>query len=763
MRRHRFPKEIDRRCTGQARRCVPLHVHTVSCALALFGSAQAEIVVDGLLDEPEWQDAKVCADWGRTQPYAQDQPRYRNELRIASTPEGLIAAFTLDHPPSEPRVKTRSPRDAGLPGDSVTLVVDFDANGQIGYEFSVGLGGGVRDGLVLNQNEFDRDWDGVWQHSVRETADQWVVELKVPWTTVSMRDSDAEQRTIAIYANRYLFERAERFACPAIDLARPAFLSDLQRFTFSRQENAQSFDLIPYSTASSDLLHDSTEWKAGADIVWKPSARLRMAAALNPDFGQVETDELVVDFSAIETSFTDKRPFFTEDQGIFDLRTPARGQLIYTRRIGAAPDDDSAGSANIDAALKLTGSTDQLAYGVFAAQEEDYSAGFGRLFTATRVAMPLPRARIGHLASWTDRPLLERSALINAVDAEVTPSDWWRLAGQVIRSDIQQQAVRSEGYEAWLQADLNRSGALSHTVTLLSIDDRFEMDDLGFLERNALRQGERETNRHIASPDPGQRVSGETQRLYLQYRENTDGQRLASRMQISRDVQYTSTWRAYQELRYVPSAVDDLISRGNGIVRMDQRASAYVEFATPRYGKWSYDFATFLFQQGVSGYSVNTFLRASWFPSDSVTASLAIFPEWSDDWLLWERDNLFGSYSERRLDFDFRLDWIPAPRHELRMRWQWIGIQAEPRRVYRTDPRGELITSTDTLAPFTVNNLGVQLRYRYEIGPLSDLFFVYGRGGYRFMRDDRDVDGLFGNMLDVRDADQLLLKIRLRM
>jgi hypothetical protein len=146
-----------------------------------------------------------------------------------------------------------------------------------------------------------------------------------------------------------------------------------------------------------------------------------------------------------------------------------------------------------------------------------------------------------------------------------------------------------------------------------------------------------------------------------------------------------------------------------------------------------------------------------------VTMALALTPQWSDDWLLWDSANLFGSFSERRLDLDFRLDWIPAPRHELRMRWQWIAIQAEPQQAYRSDARGELRAAPEVLAPFTVNNLGVQLRYRYEIGPLSDLFFVYGRGGFRFMQDERDVGELFGNMLDVRDADQLLVKIRFRM
>ncbi len=67
-----------------------------------------------------------------------------------------------------------------------------------------------------------------------------------------------------------------------------------------------------------------------------------------------------------------------------------------------------------------------------------------------------------------------------------------------------------------------------------------------------------------------------------------------------------------------------------------------------------------------------------------------MLPQYSDDWLLWEQGNLFGTYRARRLDFDFRLDWIPAPRHELRIKWQWIGIEAEPRQAWRTDANGEL-------------------------------------------------------------------------
>lgn len=771
--------------TGHAPRR-PRHRHGLLdlCALLTLYTAtalqvaRADIVVDGLIDESEWQSAIHCDDWRRTLPFARDRPRYRNDILLLSTEQGLAAAFVIDQPPVERRIKPRTPRDSErLTGDSVALMVDFDATGQVGYEFAIGLGGGVRDGLITNQNKFDRDWDGAWQHAVRETDAQYFVELFIPWSSISMRESRSETRTIGVYATRYLSERGERYACPGITSESAVFLADFQRLKISQHASAEAFNFVPYGTAISDLLNDDTHFKAGADLSWKVSPNLSLAATLNPDFGQVESDELVVDFSAIETVFTDKRPFFTENQGIFDLRTPANGQLIYTRRVGGVPDDGSAGSSDIDAALKLTGTVRSFVYGAFVAQEKDYNNDTGRLFGAARVALPLERARVGYLATWTDHPYLQRDALINAVDYELTPNDWWRMSGQVIRSDIgssnadlfrlsgasARSAPNASGYESWLQSDFNRSGSVTHTLKLLYIDESFDLNDLGYMERNSLRQVEWDTNRRVASTGES-RIGGETQRLYAFYRENVDGQRLQSRLQLSRDVQYASAWRAYEELRYTTSGVDDLLSRGNGPVQLDDRLEVYFDTVSPRFGDWQFTVGGYLFQQGVEDYAGRLEFLASWYPTDKLTVRLDLLPQHSEDWLLWEGGNLFATYRAERLDFDFRVDWIPAPRHELRVKWQWIGIDARPRNAYRTDPAGNLRPAPDIVAPFTVNNLGLQIRYRYEIGPASEIFLVYGRGGFDLLRDDdRAVSSLFTDMTDVRDADQVLVKIRYRL
>ncbi|HKE94333.1 MAG TPA: DUF5916 domain-containing protein [Povalibacter sp.] len=745
-------------------------------ALLAPGVVRAGITVDGHLDEPEWQQAVHCSPWQRTEPFALDEPRFGNDIRIVATPQGLAAAFTIDQPASERRVKPRTPRDSeNLTGDAVGLIIDFDATGQVGYEFSVGLAGGVRDGLVTNQNRIDRDWDGAWQHAVRETEDQWFVELLIPWETVNMRASDGASRTVGIYATRYLFDHNERYACPGIAEQTPAFLSDLQHVNISPYQAPATLDFVPYATAIRDNIAEETDFKVGADLSWKPSQNLWLTATLNPDFGQVESDELVVDFSAIETVFTDKRPFFTENQGIFDVRTPANGQLIYTRRVGAAPDDGSAGSSDIDGALKITGNADRLAYGAFVAQEDGYDSDLGRRFAASRLVLPTPHGRVGYLGTWTEHPFFDRDALVNALDYDITPNDWWRVAGQLIRSDIDTAGDNTTGYQAWLQTDLNRSSSLTHTIRLLYIDDDFDLNDLGYMERNSLRQAEWDTYRRVAAAGEDARVSGETQRLYLVYRENDFGQRLQSRIQLSRDVQYRSAWLAYEEFRVTPGGIDDLISRGNGPVDLDTRYSLYGDFTSPRFGNWQYLVGAWVFQEGVEDYSARLQFRTTWYPSDKLTLRLDLLPQYSDDWLLWQHDHLFGTYRARRLDFDFRLDWIPVHGHELRIKWQWIGIDAEPRQAWVNDPSGQLhpvdatpmtlfVPGGPAVVPFTVSNLGLQIRYRYEIAPQSELFLVYARGGYDQLDDDeRTVRDLFRDMGEVRDSDQFLIKFRYRL
>jgi hypothetical protein len=337
---------LGARCGAHAPRAL---LTLAACLLAPL--AQAAISVEGLLDEPEWQQAQVIDDFVVTQPFTLARPDFPTEARILGTPAGIAVAFLVTQPPGVARQRAQTPRDADIPGDSVTVYVDFNADGVTAYAFTVGLSGAVQDATLTDENKYSTDWDGDWQHAVQEQDARWTVEILILWSTASMHGSATAQRTLAVLFERNLGFNGQHSSSAAESFARRPFVSHFPRLQLAQYVQSE-FHVFPYVSVLDNLLDSRADFKTGLDLFWKPSGDFQLAAALNPDFGQIESDNLVVNFDAIETFFSDKRPFFTENQGFFDLPTPNGGQLIYSRRIGAAS-DAGAGTANIDAALKF--------------------------------------------------------------------------------------------------------------------------------------------------------------------------------------------------------------------------------------------------------------------------------------------------------------------------------------------------------------------------------------------------------------------------
>jgi Domain of unknown function (DUF5916) len=134
------------------------------------------------------------------------------------------------------------------------------------------------------------------------------------------------------------------------------------------------------------------------------------------------------------------------------------------------------------------------------------------------------------------------------------------------------------------------------------------------------------------------------------------------------------------------------------------------------------------------------------------------------DSLIWQEDTLFGHFAREQMFVTAQLNWFPTSRHELRAKMQWLGLHSERARAFRLQDDGRLSPSDETLDDFAINNFGLQLRYRFAIAPQSDFFAVYSRGGDTFdTRDDAGLNQLFDRALQLRDADQIVLKVRYRM
>jgi hypothetical protein len=398
--------------------------HLVGVALAFAAApALATMSVDGRLDESEWQAAQRFEDFRVTEPFSGAKAGFPTRLLVLARPEGLYLALRMDIPPAQ-RVHGQSPRDAQpLAADPAVFMVDFEGQGRTAYEFTVTISNTIRDGVVLNQSQVSYDWDAVWFHGVEETEQGWTAEVMIPWWVAPGGDGVGEQRTIGLYAAMYLKTQSRRVSYPAVEALNPTFVADFQKVEVPRYAGG-TLDFYPYVSADIDRPGETTQGRAGIDLFWKPNSSQQLTATLNPDFGQVESDDLVVNFSATETFFSDKRPFFTEGQQLFDVRFTNEGRLVNTRRIGAAPDAGPEGVTDVLAAAKYTGQTGGLEYGLFGAVEDDPAEAEGRDFLVARPKQSAGSFSVGWIGTWARRPTLAREATVNTLEA-----NWYPRAG----------------------------------------------------------------------------------------------------------------------------------------------------------------------------------------------------------------------------------------------------------------------------------------------------------------------------------------------
>lgn len=160
------------------------------------------------------------------------------------------------------------------------------------------------------------------------------------------------------------------------------------------------------------------------------------------------------------------------------------------------------------------------------------------------------------------------------------------------------------------------------------------------------------------------------------------------------------------------------------------------------------------------GYTLN--IEPTYFVSDAFSVYVGVYADWNPDWLVWETGNLIGSFEETELHFDAGLNWTIGSKQELRVKLQAIGLKGSLQQAYRVSASGDAVPSSDPVDDIDVRNLGFQIRYRYELAPLSYLYVVYGRGGFDQEPTDEGARGLLRDSFSLRDDEQLLIKLSYR-
>jgi hypothetical protein len=400
------------------------------------------VQLDGRLDESIWQTADAATGFVQREPVEGTPASDATEVRFVLTPDALIIGARMRSSTPERIRALVGRRDSALPTEELFVSLDTRGDRLTAYSFVVTPGGTRRDLFHPSDNlgSQDESWDPVWQVETALDATGWTAEVRIPLT--QLRFDAASAGTWGVNLIRTIPDRNESSYWVLVGRNETGWSSRMGQLSGLGALNApRRLEIVPYAavegtrvgtTDPDDPFSERSSGTArfGADVKLGLGSSLTLDAAINPDFGQVEADPAVVNLTAFETFFEERRPFFIEGSNLFGGRS-----TFYSRRIGAAPPGsadapyaESANNSTILTAAKVTGRLPSGlsvgALGAVTAEENirtfDPDGGFGNAIVAPLTGygiltaqQELGRTRSTAKASFTvvQRDLADGSAL----------------------------------------------------------------------------------------------------------------------------------------------------------------------------------------------------------------------------------------------------------------------------------------------------------------------------------------------------------------
>jgi uncharacterized protein DUF5916 len=353
----------------------------VDTPIATAQRTTGAIHIDGRLDEPDWGRMPSIGPLTQREPLEGRPATEATDVRILFDEQALYVGIVCHE--SHPRglVSTQLTRDANLDvDDRVTVVLDPFFDHRNGFFFQVNPAGARSDGQISNNAQsLSREWDGIWDAAVTRTSDGWTAELSIPFKTLRFRPDQSVWGLNVERQIKHLFE-TDRWAAARVTswIGNLADAGQLAGLEGARQ--GHGLDVRPYVSGGRDT--GDGQFTSGLDVVKNLTPNLNASVTVNTDFAETEADIRQVNLTRFPLFFPEKRTFFLEGAGVFDVAGLAGGtDLIpfFTRRIGIHGNEDiGGGQVPIGVGAKIVG------------RQSDYNIGV--LDVETRA---LPEASLG--------------------------------------------------------------------------------------------------------------------------------------------------------------------------------------------------------------------------------------------------------------------------------------------------------------------------------------------------------------------------------
>ena len=739
------------------------------------------IVIDGNLDEPEWQTAFKITEFYESDPYTLRKTDDETEAYIFSNEDGIYVGF-INYQDESTMLSNRTMRDEmSSLSEKNSINIDFDGDRTKAYIIAVALGDSLVDAIKIQSGDFKTDWDGDWIAKTKQFKTYWTSEFYLPWNVVLMNQSETKKRRINYSALRYKASEQAWYSSAGTMAMRADYFQELDSLEINNFTRSK-LNFFPYFAFNKNTPQNFQESNIGAELFYNSGKGSQINLTVNPDFGQAESDDVIVNFSAQETFYKEKRAFFTENQSLFDISNYERYSIINTRRIGAAPsyncleelnEEDCINTrknySDIDFSMRFTQKNGQNNYGIFLAKESDEDFSKGREFIALRGKTKINSKTLGYMVTNVENDFLGTKSTVNVFDYINVRSEKLTTYADILTT----KKEGDSGKGLRLQYTYKPTELTRNSASILYFDKEVRLNDFGYLKRNDwfhFGMGQNIKKVDFDNNSPFQQIETNYD---FNYDADTDGNSNPIDFNQKNSITFKDTSKFNYDFRFNTSGKNTTITRKDPLypfVKIKKNFSVTADFEEKNFKYWTYDWRISFDKSSKydswdsNGYQKRFFkIAGSLFPNENIKIRSEFRVKKEKEWLNWIDGNHLAAYDLNQRIFSLNLNWFKGTKHEIRLKSQFIALEAKNPVSLETNSNGVLFGSDKLVNPFSNGITSFQVRYRYEIAPLSNVYIVYTKGGNVYEEDDeRSFSDIFRDPWENPENEIFSIKVRLK-
>lgn len=301
--------------------------------------------VDGILDEPVWNMAESTDSFYQFFPADTVQAVKQTEVRMLYSSTTLYIGITM-YSDGDDYVIPSLKRDYGAGGnDNISVVFDTFNDGTNAFLFGINPLGVRREALISGGGQgssgFTMSWDVKWRGETKQHDGYYVSEIAIPLTSFKFKQGETKWRFNAYRFDMQTNEQSTWVRIPQNQrIYNLAFMGNMV-FEKPLGKSRTPLALIPYinGIVAKDFEYDANleNFKVGGDAKVSVGNGMNLDITVNPDFSNVEVDNVITNLTRFEVSLPEKRQFFIDNSDLFgSFGTESDYNPFFSRRIGLA-------------------------------------------------------------------------------------------------------------------------------------------------------------------------------------------------------------------------------------------------------------------------------------------------------------------------------------------------------------------------------------------------------------------------------------------